>query len=176
MLSLEDKAMAAEMVREILTGNILFKDLEEDMSRECESVLEEQITKALKTALENPDTNDFDVGVMMAANLLRNGERLPDWLAGFAADVLQGKRTRPTQRGPDPYANWVRDYSVARAVLEVSSRFNLPQYTNNELSNKVTAAQIVAEAGGLSLEVVHKAIRKFGGRINRVISPQVTKY
>ena len=175
MLSLEDEAIAAKMVREILTGDILFKDVEEGMRLDCGSLSEERMVNALKRALENPDTNDFDTAVVTAAAMLRAGDRLPDWLAVFAADVLQGKRTRPTKRGPAPYANWMRDYAVARAVLEVSSRFDLPQYTKNELSNKVTAAQIVSETAHLSLDVVHKAIQKFGGQISRVTSPQVTK-
>lgn len=130
---------------------------------------------ALMKALENPDTNDFDVGVGRAAAMLRAGIRLPDWLAIFAADVLQGKRKRPTKRGPDPYANWIRDHAVARAVLEVSSRFGLPQYTKNELSSKITAAQIVSETAHLSLDVVHKAIQKFGGQVSHRTSPQDTK-
>lgn len=175
MLSLEDKAIAAEMVRDILTGDILLNDVAEGMRLDCVSLSEERLANALKKALENPDTNDFDAGVITAAAMLRDGAHLPDWLAVFAADVLQGKRTRPTKRGPDPYANWIRDYAVARAVLAVSSRFDLPQYTNNELSNKVTAAQIVSETAHLSLDVVHKAIQKFGGQISRVTSPQDTK-
>lgn len=174
MLSLEDEAIAAKMVREILTGDILFKDVEEGMRLDCVSLSEERLGNALMKALENPDTNDFDTAVGTAAAMLRAGARLPDWLAVFAADVLQGKRTRPTKRGPDPYANWTRDYAVARAVLEVSARFGLPQYTKNELSNKITAAQIVSETAHLSLDVVHKAIQKFGGQISRVTSPQDT--
>ena len=175
MLSLEDEAIAAKMVREILTGDILQNDVADGMRLDCVSLSEERMANALKKALENPDTNDFDAGVITAAAMLRDGARLPDWLAVFAADVLQGKRTRPTKSGPDPYANWMRNYAVARAVLEVSSRFDLPQYTKNELSNKVTAAQIVSETAHLSLDVVHKAIQKFGGQISRVTSPQVTK-
>mgnify|MGYP005850287209 CR=1 FL=1 len=130
------------------------------------------MTSALKNALENPDTNDFDVGVVTAAAMLRDGEHLPDWLAGFAADVLEGKRKRPTKRGPDPYANWIRDYSLARAVLEISRQFDVPEYTKNELSNKITAAQIVAETAHLSLDVVHHAIKRFGGELKRKTSPQ----
>jgi hypothetical protein len=175
MLSLEDKAMAAKMVKEILKGDILRNDIDNAMRLNHKNLSNERLGSALKTALEDPDTLEFDAAVSTAAAMLRGGDRLPDWLAVFAADVLQGKRTRPTKRGPDPYANWTRDYAVARAVLDVSSRFDLPQYTKNELSNKVTAAQIVSETAHLSLDVVHKAIQKFGGQISRVTSPQVTK-
>lgn len=175
MLSLEDKALAARMVKEMLTGDVLLNDIAEGMRLDCVSLSEERLGNALMEALENPDTNDFDTGVNTAAAMLRDGVRLPSWLAAFVADVLQGKQTRPTKRGPDPYANWMRDYAVARAVLEVSSHFGLPQYTNNELSNKITAAQIVSETAHLSLDVVHKAIQKFGGLVSRVTLPQDTK-
>ena len=175
MLSSEDMAKARTLAREILTGDVLFKDVERGINLDCRSLTEERLGNALKKALENPDTNDFDVGVASAADMLRAGAILPDWLAEFAADVLDGKRTRPTKRGPDPYANWIRDYGIARAVLEVSNRFGLPQYTNNELSNKITAAQIVSETAHLSLDVVHKAFQKFGGPISRVTSPHDTK-
>lgn len=175
MADFENRAEADKLVREILTGNVLLKDIEEDMRLNHKSLSEEQMETALMKALENPDTNDFDAGVIAAATMLRDGARLPDWLAAFTADVLEGKRSRPTKRGPDPYANWIRDYAIARAVLEVSQRFSLPEYTNNELSDKITAAQVVAETGHFSLDVMHKAIQKFGGRIKRITSPQDTK-
>lgn len=154
------------LLREFLAGETLFRDVQNWEADEG------RMTSALKNALENPDTNDFDVGVVTAAAMLRDGEHLPDWLAGFAADVLEGKRKRPTKRGPDPYANWIRDYSLARAVLEISRQFDVPEYTKNELSNKITAAQIVAETAHLSLDVVHHAIKRFGGELKRKTSPQ----
>jgi hypothetical protein len=175
MLSLEDEANAAKLVREILAANVLLTDVDNAMKADDVHLSAERVANALRQALQNPDTNDFDAGVVTAAAMLREGERLPEWLALFAADVLEGKRKRPTKRGPDKYANWLRDYAVARAVLEVASRFGLPEYTKNELSDKITAAQIVAKAAHLSLEVVHHAVRRFGGRIKRETSPQDTK-
>lgn len=171
MLSLEDEDNAAIMVREILARDILFAEIEKSLKPWAQ---DGDMGAALEQALKNPDTNDFDAGVIVAATMLREGVRLPGWLALFAADVLQGKRTRPTRRGPDPYLNWLRDYKLARAVIEVSNRFGLPQYTKNELSNKITAAQIVSETAHLSLDVVHKAIQKFGGQISHVTLPQDT--
>lgn len=167
----EKMAAAQLLAHEILTGNVLFSDIENFLKP---WVQDGDMGAALEKSPKNPDTNDFDAGVSVAATMLREGERLPDWLAVFAADVLQGKRTRPTKSGPDPYLNWLRDYKLARAVIEVSNRFRLPQYTKNELSNKITAAQIVSETAHLSLDVVHKAIQKFGGQISRVTSPQDT--
>lgn len=172
MLSLEDEALATKMIKEMLAEDVLLYNIAEGIRLDCVSLSEEQLGNALMKALENPDTNDFDTGVNTAAAMLRDGVRLPGWLAAFAADVLQGKRTRPAKRGPDPYANWMRDYAIARAVLEVSARFGLPQYTNNELSNKITAAQIVSDTAELSLDVVHKAIQKFGGQISQATLPQ----
>jgi len=166
MLDDETRLEAEMLIREILTGETLFRDLQS-----CEAD-EERMANALKNALQNPDTNDFDVGVVIASAMLRDGQRLPDWLAVFAADVLEGKRNRPTKRGPDPYTNWQRDYCLALAVLEISSRFGVPEYTKNELSYKTTAAQIVAETTQQSLDVVHHAIKRFGGDIKRQSSPQ----
>jgi hypothetical protein len=170
MLSLEDEANAAELVREILATNVMLLDVDNTMPAAY-------VADTLRQDLQKPelDTNDFDVGVVTAAAMLREGERLPEWLAVFVADVLEGKRKRPTKRGPDKTANWLRDYAVAWAVLEVASRFGLPKYTKNELSDKITAAQIVAQTAHLSLEVVHHAVRRFGGRIKRERSPQDTK-
>ena len=117
----------------------------------------------LEKALKNPDAHDFDIAVATAADMLRADVRLPDWLASFTADVLEGKRKRPTRRGPDPDAKFLRDYTAAYAVSLVSGRFNVPAYTNNVLSEKATAADIVAEATGIGLQAVIKAYRKFSG-------------
>ncbi|MFZ5620355.1 MAG: hypothetical protein ACOY5W_04960 [Pseudomonadota bacterium] len=91
----------------------------------------ENAAKALLTAVTNPDTNDFDALVAVAAKLLRTNERLPAELATFAADKLEGKRKRPTKRGSDKYDNWERDYKYWRAIQEVAKAFNLPRYSNN---------------------------------------------
>lgn len=157
------KMFWSEQVQGETENNILFKDVKASHPTESDM---ERMGDALEQAARDPDTNDFDVLVMLAAGLMRENERLPDWLASFAADVLEGKRKRPTKRGADKYKNWQRDYSLWRAVDEVACKFDLPKYTNNELSNKPTAAGIVAEAARLNVDVVITAYKRFnkGGK------------
>jgi hypothetical protein len=119
------------------------------------------LAESLKRAALNPDTNDFDVLINIAAERLRQGQDLPDWLATFAADVLTGTRIRPTRRGADKYRNYERDYCLWRAAQEVAQRFKLPLYSNNELSTKATAAEVVAQAANLTVAVVTTAIKRF---------------
>ena len=92
----EKMAKAQLLVREILTGDVLFADIENFLKP---WVQVGDRGAALEKSLKNPDTNDFDAGVSVAAAMLRDGARLPDWLAVFAADVLEGKRKRPTNHG-----------------------------------------------------------------------------
>ena len=157
------KTFWSEQVKAVTENNILFKDVRASYPTEADM---ERMGDALEQAARDPDTNDFDVLVMLAAGLMRENERLPDWLASFAADVLEGKRKRPTKRGADKYKNWQRDYSLWRAVGKVACKFDLPRYTNNELSNKPTAAGIVAEAARLKVDVVITAYKSFskGGK------------
>lgn len=157
------KTFWSEQVQGETENNILFKDVKASHPTESDM---ERMGDALEQAARDPDTNDFDVLVMLAAGLMRKNERLPDWLASFAADVLEGKRKRPTKRGADKYKNWQRDYSLWRAVDEVACKFDLPRYKNNELSNKPTAAGIVAEAARLNVDVVITAYKTFskGGK------------
>lgn len=152
------KTFWSEQVQAETENNVLFKDVRASYPTEADM---ERTGDALEQAARDPDTNDFDVLVMLAAGLMRENERLPDWLASFAADVLEGKRKRPTKRGADKYKNWHRDYSLWRMVGIVANKFDLPKYTNNELSDKQTAAGIVAEAAGLNVDVVVTAYKAF---------------
>ncbi len=152
-----DIAAAIEFATAFLNGKVMLDDVRKLPTDEHEHRL---IYEALQAAAVNPDQNDFDVLMGVAVDELRDKRRLPDWLADFVADILEGKRKRPTKRGPDPYTNWPRDYVLSRAVEEVAKRFSLPLYADNELWDGMTAAKIVAEAAGESLEIVHKAYKK----------------
>ena len=151
------KTFWSEQVQGETKNSILYKDVMAIFPTEADM---ERNGDLLEQAARDPDTNDFDVLVMLAADLIRDNKGLPDWLALFAADVLEGKRKRPTKRGADKYKNWVRDYSLRVAVDKVARNFGVPKYTNNELSNKTTAAEIVAEAAGLKVDVVITACKK----------------
>lgn len=168
------KTFWSEQVQGEPENHIIFKDMRASYPTEAEM---EYVGDALEQAArdpDTPDTNDFDTLVMLAAGLMRENGRLPDWLASFAADVLEGRRKRPTKRGADRYKNWLRDYSLWRAVSEVACKFELPKYANNELSSTPTAAGIVAEAAGLNVDVVITAYKKFskGGNNPRNTTPR----
>jgi hypothetical protein len=53
---------------------------------------------------------------LIAQQLLRDGEPLPGELASWMADVLARKCSRPTARGKDPDANFVRNRAIVDAV------------------------------------------------------------
>ena len=153
------KTFWSEQVQTETENNILCQDIRASIPTEADM---ERMGDALKQAARDPDTNDFDALVTLTADLMRENARLPaDWLASFAADVQEGKRKRPTKRGADKYKNFPRDYSLWRAVDEVACKFDLPKYTNNELSNKPTAAEIVSVAVDVNLDVVITAYKKF---------------
>lgn len=151
---IERDRFAKEFIRE----TILLNEIRSHSPSEADMV---SIGEALEMEATNPDTLGYDVLVALAAEMMRENQRLPDWLASFAADVLEGKRKRPTKRGRDKYDNFLRDFSLWRAVDEVASKFDLPKYTNNELSTKTTAAEIVAEAIRLNVDVVITAYKAF---------------
>jgi hypothetical protein len=121
------------------------------------------LTEAVLQDTDNPNVMFFDYAVNVAADMIRDGKPLPKWAASFVADVLQGKRKRPTKRGKKSKGeNLLRDYALGRAVHEVKSKFDLAAYNNNDLSSKEAAADIVAKAAGVSLDVAKNAYRKFG--------------
>lgn len=91
----------------------LFKDVSEEEYKRlwAQAKLEEQEGKKipaprdygteLQLAIQDPDPYQFDVAIGLASTLLRMGDKLPDWLAMFVADVLDGDRSRPARRGKD---------------------------------------------------------------------------
>lgn len=149
---------AVKFAKKFFSSNLLLNDIR----AETPSVTDlQKIGESLEQAAVDPDTNDFDVLVTLAADVLRENGRLPHWLAKFAADVLTEKRRRPTKRGADKHKNWERDYKLWRSVEEVSKYFSLPRYDNSGLYEKETAAGIVSQASGCSIDVVVTAYRKF---------------
>lgn len=147
---------AVEFAKRSLSRPVLQDEVKASTPQEHENIAD-----ALQQAAINPDTNDFDVLKTLAIDSLYRNERLPDWLAIFAADVLSGKKKRPTKRGVDKYSNWERDYKLWRATQEVAKAFGLQHYTNNELSEPTTAAEIVCQAAGCKVDVVITAYKKF---------------
>jgi len=150
---------AVEFAKQFLSTNVMRDDMEAYDTPQQHERFFKALEQAARTP-DNPDTNDFDGLVYLAADFLSRHERLPEWLETFAADVLSGKRKRPTKRGLDKYVNFERDYKLWRATDEVAKAFDLQHYSNNELSEQITAAQIVSLASGCTLDVVIKACKK----------------
>jgi len=132
------------------------KTLREFMNEKPEVFL-----KALERTAINPDANGFDALVLIAGTFLSLDERLPEFLASFAADVLLGKRKRPTKRGPNKYGNFQRDFKLWLVTDVVAEECGLQRYSRNELSGKTMAAEIVSRAAGYKLDVVIAAYKKF---------------
>ena len=74
---------------------------------------------------------------------------------------FRAKCKRPTKRGADKYANWERDVKLWRTVQAIAELFSLSCYLNKELSEKTSAADIVAKAGGYKTDIVVNAYKKF---------------
>jgi hypothetical protein len=118
-----------------------------------------------KSLGENPTTNQFDAMVKTAAELLRQGGRLPAELAKFTADVLEGKRTRPTKPGPDPDRDYLRNIKLNFVVEAVVQKFDIPRYAKGNPTNKTavdagseTAVDAVSEATRYSVSTVTHAL------------------
>lgn len=148
---------AITFARDYLNKNLLLEFIRRSKPTEGDLLC---MDEAMEAAAKNPDTNDFDAITTVAVDLLREGERMPAWLAAFVADILEGNRKRPVKPGQDPYKHWERDYKLWQTTLAVSERFDLPAYTNNELSDKSTAADAVAAAAGVGADVVKNACKK----------------
>lgn len=137
--------------------------------------LARQMDDSLRQAASNPNTNDFVLLVNLAAMCLRQRDPLPDWLADFSAGVLTGAIKKPRKRGEDVLKT-ERDYAFWQTSLAVAKRYKLPLYTNNELFEKTSSAEIVSQAAGCKVDIVVRAIKKFErkvrGKIPGDIFPQ----
>lgn len=106
---------------------------------------------------DQPDTNDFDAMVVLAAKLHREGQRLPRELATFAADVLEGERSRPTRPGPDRHGGFIRNVALSFAVEAVAQKFGIARYAKGNTSNE-TAADAVSVASKYTVNTVTAAV------------------
>ena len=115
--------------------------------------------QALKNALDGEmDTNDFDALVLTVANLLRAGQLLAPELSKFAADVLEGKRSRPKKRGSDPYRDYIRNTALSFAVEAVVQKFGIARYAKGNTRNG-TAVDAVSGAAKCTIDTVMHALR-----------------
>jgi hypothetical protein len=111
------------------------------------------------------DTNDFDNLVMIVAQQIREGQPVLHKFAKFTADVLEGKRSRPTKPGPDPYRDYLRNIKLNFVVEAVAQKFDIPRYAKGNPTNKTavdagseTAVDAVSEATRYSVSTVTHAL------------------
>lgn len=139
--------------------NIMIEIVKVFAEQECEEEQVEKTYQAVEKALDGEmDTNDFDALVINTAGLLREGQPIPNKLATFAADVLEGKRSRPTKRGPDPYGHFIRNVELSFAVEAVHQKFGIARYENGNTNNQ-TAADAVSEAANCTVNTVTHALQ-----------------
>lgn len=99
------------------------------------------------------DIDYWDALHVLAAELLRNGERLPDALANWLAEVLEGKRRRPKQKpGRRWYANGARDSWTGYAIGILWTLGIRP--TRNQASPAQSGCDVLANHLNLSYEAV----------------------
>ena len=140
--------------------DLLREDVNKKLDAEPNSLNMMDVIEKAALDINSSDTNDFDFLIYYTCTELYENRRLPEFLSKFAADVLSGKRKRPTKRGADKYVNWERNYKLWSTVKKVSETFSLPCYSTNELSDKTSAAEVVSSATGLKVDTVIKAFQK----------------
>jgi hypothetical protein len=103
---------------------------------------------------------------MILAQQIREGQPVLHKFAEFAADVLEGKRSRPTKPGPDPYRDYLRNIKLNFVVEAVAQKFDIPRYAKGNPTNKTavdagseTAVDAVSEAAGCTVNTVTHALR-----------------
>lgn len=87
----------------------------------------------------------FDSAVRLLAGALRDGKDVPLPLAAFGADVLEGKRSRPVDRGRPRKNTRLRDEGIERLV-EIATSFELAATRNDWAKHNDSACDVVAEA------------------------------
>ena len=111
-------------------------------------------TEELEAVIELSGTSklEWDIASRIAQEALYGGQGLPQSLAGWAADVLAGKRPRP-RTGSKTIA---RDIIFCIAVADLRDRFGLTP-TKNSATGAHSACDVVAAAAGFSYKTVERA-------------------
>ena len=153
---------------ELLRGNESGDLADEIVDYMAESMIRPFVDDAQCTALDrvlelrdSGSPSDFDLLSSLTTGLLRRAYELEPALSVFVSDVLEGKRTRPKVPGPKKNNNFERDYKFWKVAQLTAATCGIQLYTNNDAQAQLTAAEVVSEQAGVSLDVVKKAIRKF---------------
>lgn len=145
-----------------LQEDILYEAvLEGEYERDSKEVIK-RLTDCASDS-KSADTDCFDQLIVLAADYLRECKPIPDWLSKFVADVLEGKRKRPSKKGRPEEQNWERDYKIAKIANELVTKYGIAKYGKGNTSKKITATEAIVIASGktLSDDKVINAIKKF---------------
>lgn len=112
----------------------------------------------------------YEAACEIAVDIITRGERLPEPLATFTAEVLRGNFKKPNKKGQDLRANRVRDSYICEAVLKLKY-FEYKPITRNDASAPISACDAVVE-GLKSIDVYmeYQAVKKIYHRTRGTIS------
>jgi hypothetical protein len=104
----------------------------------------------------------------VAARFVAGGCNMPKRLRDYVAELLtrQSQQAPQRRRGRDPYANYVRDFYITSAVLQLC-RLGLKP-TRNRATERESACSIVSRAlERLQVELAEPAVEKIWERFSR---------
>jgi hypothetical protein len=104
--------------------------------------------------------DEFDFVIRFAVAHLKRQRGLSREVRHFVIEVLTERRTRPNTKSVGKQQNKERDYRLWRTTKSIADRYGLPLYSTSEPHSGTTAAQIVADATGCSVDVVTTAYKK----------------
>lgn len=110
-----------------------------------------ELQRALTVQGDTANVYQHDELMLYAAAFLRERQALPPWLADFAADVIEGRRTRPRQHGQMSGHKRRRDTAVRLAMIRLVKDCGLPAYSrsHNPNADYFDAAEAIERAAFL---------------------------
>ena len=112
------------------------------------AVVARPIVLSVRLQLSKENQREWDAVSLIAQQLLRNREPLPDALADWLADVLKEDRQRPKQRGR-PRENMARNRAIVEAIKMLRAKGFEPFTRNPE-----PAGEVASEKGGSACDEV----------------------
>ena len=113
----------------------------------------------------------YDALVEFCADLIENGEKIPEAFTDFAVSVFRGKTKRPTKPGPHPTNFLPRDLSILLIIYEVVRETGIPASRNDasDESIRFSACDIVSETlkKECNLDLGYEAVKKIFFRYNK---------
>lgn len=130
---------------------------------------------AMANKRNNVEPWEHDGLIRIVCDHLRTAKPLPEDIANYAADFLEGKVKVQRYRGRSPNDNFLRDVKLHYAASKIAHDFELPLYSNNEATNQLSSADVISAASQsasgfrrVSKDVVIRAIKKFDWQIGGI--------